>query len=93
MAEATKEFWRWTEQNWRDESIDPKAGTTISAGVDVGSVSSTGYFTAQTIPGSGTVTATNDTITGTATVDIIVGPVDHIIVNPISETIIVGEVI
>jgi bzd-type benzoyl-CoA reductase Q subunit len=40
MAEATKEFWRWTEQNWRDDKIDPKAGTTISAGVDVGSVSS-----------------------------------------------------
>lgn len=35
-----KEYWRWTEYNWHDEKIDPKAGGVISAGVDVGSVSS-----------------------------------------------------
>ncbi len=36
---AEKEFWRWKEYNWRDPDIDPKAGDTIAAGVDVGSVS------------------------------------------------------
>lgn len=40
MAEAKKEFWRWKEYNWHDEKIDPKTGETITAGVDVGSVSS-----------------------------------------------------
>jgi bzd-type benzoyl-CoA reductase Q subunit len=35
-----KEFWRWKEYNWKDDEIDWKSGTTISAGVDVGSVSS-----------------------------------------------------
>lgn len=37
MAE---EFWRWTESNWHDENRDWKAADVISAGVDVGSVSS-----------------------------------------------------
>jgi len=42
MAEDTssKEYWRWTESNWHDPDIDWKAGDIISAGVDVGSVSS-----------------------------------------------------
>jgi len=40
MSEATKEFWRWKEYNWHDEAVDPKGVKTISAGVDVGSVSS-----------------------------------------------------
>jgi bzd-type benzoyl-CoA reductase Q subunit len=42
MAEdtANKEYWRWTESNWRDPDIDWKAGDIVSAGVDVGSVSS-----------------------------------------------------
>lgn len=35
-----KEFWRWTEYNWHDENIDPRAGGVISGGADVGSVSS-----------------------------------------------------
>ena len=35
-----KEFWRWKEYNWKDDEIDWKKGITISAGVDVGSVSS-----------------------------------------------------
>ncbi|MFC2093084.1 benzoyl-CoA reductase, bzd-type, subunit Q [Bacteroidota bacterium] len=35
-----KEFWRWKEYNWKSEDIDWKTSTTISAGVDVGSVSS-----------------------------------------------------
>ncbi len=35
-----KEFWRWKEYNWKNEDIDWKSGATVSAGVDVGSVSS-----------------------------------------------------
>jgi bzd-type benzoyl-CoA reductase Q subunit len=36
---AEKEFWRWKEYNWRAADIDPKACDSITAGVDVGSVS------------------------------------------------------
>jgi bzd-type benzoyl-CoA reductase Q subunit len=34
------EYWRWQESRWHDESIDPAGGEIVSAGVDVGSVSS-----------------------------------------------------
>jgi len=37
MAE---EYWRWKEYNWHDENIDPRAGGALTAGADVGSVSS-----------------------------------------------------
>jgi len=41
MATATEvEYWRWKEYNWRDRDLDPKQADVISAGVDVGSVSS-----------------------------------------------------
>jgi len=40
MTDNNKEFWRWKEYNWHDESIDWKGAEMISAGVDVGSVSS-----------------------------------------------------
>jgi bzd-type benzoyl-CoA reductase Q subunit len=40
MSENKQEFWRWKEYNWHDENIDPKGADIISAGVDVGSVSS-----------------------------------------------------
>jgi len=41
MSEAKKEFWRWQENAWHDQSIDWRAGgDVVSAGVDVGSVSS-----------------------------------------------------
>jgi bzd-type benzoyl-CoA reductase Q subunit len=40
MADNNKEFWRWKEYNWHDESIDWKGSETITGGVDVGSVSS-----------------------------------------------------
>ena len=41
MAEEEKqEFWRWTESNWRNSDIDWKSGKFITAGIDVGSVSS-----------------------------------------------------
>jgi bzd-type benzoyl-CoA reductase Q subunit len=39
-AEPSQECWRWEENNWRDPSIDWRAGQILSAGVDVGSVSS-----------------------------------------------------
>jgi len=35
-----KEFWRWKENRWHDESADWKSADIISAGVDIGSVSS-----------------------------------------------------
>ncbi|MBI4319281.1 MAG: benzoyl-CoA reductase, bzd-type, subunit Q [Chloroflexi bacterium] len=35
-----KEYWRWTEYNWKAPDKDWKAGNVISAGIDVGSVSS-----------------------------------------------------
>jgi len=35
-----KEFWRWKEYNWKDDSINWQNGSIITAGVDVGSVSS-----------------------------------------------------
>ncbi len=35
-----KEYWRWPESKWTSPDIDWKTGDIISAGVDVGSVSS-----------------------------------------------------
>jgi bzd-type benzoyl-CoA reductase Q subunit len=41
MEEETKpEFWRWPESRWTAEDVDWREGDIISAGVDVGSVSS-----------------------------------------------------
>ncbi len=40
MAEEKKEYWRWTESRWTNPDIDCKKGEVITAGVDVGSVSS-----------------------------------------------------
>lgn len=40
MAEERQEFWRWTEKVWRDEDVDPQGAEFITAGIDVGSVSS-----------------------------------------------------
>jgi len=37
---AEKEYWRWTEHRHHDESMDPKSADIITAGIDVGSVSS-----------------------------------------------------
>jgi bzd-type benzoyl-CoA reductase Q subunit len=38
--EERREFWRWAESRWHDEGRDWRAADVISAGVDVGSVSS-----------------------------------------------------
>jgi benzoyl-CoA reductase subunit A len=41
MAEEKKqEFWRWTESNWSNPDIDWKGAKYVTAGIDVGSVSS-----------------------------------------------------
>jgi len=41
MAEEEKpEYWRWPESRWTNPDLDWKAGDIITAGVDVGSVSS-----------------------------------------------------
>ncbi len=40
MADNNKEFWRWTEYAWRDENKDWREAEIITAGIDVGSVSS-----------------------------------------------------
>ena len=41
MTDAKKEteYWRWTESRWTNPDIDWKDGDVVSAGVDVGSVS------------------------------------------------------
>ena len=38
--EDKKEFWRWTESNWKNPDIDWKPAQYITLGIDVGSVSS-----------------------------------------------------
>jgi len=38
-TETGKELWRWTEKRWTSPDIDWKKGGIVSAGVDVGSVS------------------------------------------------------
>ncbi len=38
--EDKKEFWRWTESNWKNPDIDWKPAQYITIGIDVGSVSS-----------------------------------------------------
>lgn len=40
MAEEKQEFWRWTESNWKNPDMDWKDAKFITAGIDVGSVSS-----------------------------------------------------
>lgn len=40
MADEEKEYWRWPEGSWVNPDIDWKKGKIITAGVDVGSVSS-----------------------------------------------------
>ncbi|MFC1968726.1 hypothetical protein ACFLVX_05030 [Chloroflexota bacterium] len=40
MAEGKKEYWRWLESGWHDPDKDWSKAEIITAGVDVGSVSS-----------------------------------------------------
>jgi len=47
MAEEKKEFWRWTESNWKNPDINWNDAKYITAGIDVGSVSSQGVIVAD----------------------------------------------
>ena len=49
---------------------------------NVGSVDAKGLFTAQPMPGSGTVTATNGTVNYSATVDVVPAAMVNNIVTP-----------
>ncbi|TAL18506.1 benzoyl-CoA reductase, bzd-type, subunit Q [bacterium] len=40
MTADGKEFWRWSEGRWHDATLDWRAAKSITAGIDVGSVSS-----------------------------------------------------
>jgi benzoyl-CoA reductase subunit A len=40
MTEEAVELWRWTESRWKNPDIDWRKGNIITAGIDVGSVSS-----------------------------------------------------
>ena len=40
-----QDYWRWTEHRHHDESISPKDGEIVAAGIDVGSVSSQAVIT------------------------------------------------
>ena len=39
-AENKKEFWRWTESNWKNPAVEWQAAQYVTVGIDVGSVSS-----------------------------------------------------
>ncbi|MCK4266445.1 MAG: hypothetical protein KAX31_04130, partial [Thermoplasmata archaeon] len=58
---------------------------------DVGSIDATGLFTAQSTAALGSVTATNGTFSGSATVDVVDVTLDHIIVLPDPATVIMGQ--
>lgn len=47
MSDEKKEFWRWDEYNWHDPDKDWKSANALTAGVDVGSVSSQGVIMAD----------------------------------------------
>jgi hypothetical protein len=67
------------------------SGVDFTWSTDVGSVDVNGWFNAQTIPGTGVVTATNGTVSGNAIVTVVIGDVDSIIVTPDPATVVVGE--
>ncbi|MCK4757650.1 MAG: Ig-like domain-containing protein, partial [Thermoplasmata archaeon] len=67
-------------------------GAMLFWSTDVGVVNSTGYFTAQTIPGTGLVNVTSGSVTVSANVTVLVGPIDHIDITPVSMTIVVGAI-
>ncbi len=47
MPEQKPEFWRWKESNWHDESINWREAKILTAGIDVGSVSSQAVIVAD----------------------------------------------
>jgi hypothetical protein len=58
---------------------------------NVGSIDAGGTLTAQTTPGSGTVTATNGSISGVANVNVVAGAFHHISVSPDPTYVAVGQ--
>jgi bzd-type benzoyl-CoA reductase Q subunit len=44
LTENEKEFWRWTESNWKNPEVNWKDAKHITVGIDVGSVSSQGVI-------------------------------------------------
>ncbi len=48
--EQKKEFWRWTESNWKNPGLDWMRARYITVGVDVGSVSSQAFILADGQP-------------------------------------------
>ncbi len=40
VEEKQQEFWRWTETNWKNPDLEWRDGKFVTAGIDVGSVSS-----------------------------------------------------
>ncbi|MCK4266856.1 MAG: hypothetical protein KAX31_06215, partial [Thermoplasmata archaeon] len=70
---------------------NPIPGVDFVWSTDVGTVDAVGLFTAQTLPGTGTVTATNGSVSGVANVDVVIGDIDHVIVLPDPATVTVGE--
>jgi len=48
MVEAREpEFWRWTESNWKNPELDWRGAKFVTAGIDVGSVSSQAVIVAD----------------------------------------------
>ena len=65
-----------------DSYNNPITGLTFTWTTNVGSVDSTGYFTAQATPLFGTVTATIASISGIANVNVVNAVIHHIVVVP-----------
>jgi len=61
---TTGEYWRWTESRWNDPDIDWRKAKTITAGVDVGSVSSQAVIMVD-----GKIFATGNMRTGSSSPD------------------------
>jgi bzd-type benzoyl-CoA reductase Q subunit len=59
MVEEKKEFWRWTEANWKNPDISWKDAKYVTVGIDVGSVSSQSVIMAD-----GKIIAYGNTRTG-----------------------------
>lgn len=63
-AEKKQEFWRWTESNWRNPDLKWEDAKIITAGIDVGSVSSQAVIVTD-----GEIFAYSNTRTGSSSPD------------------------
>ena len=66
---------------------DVTSGTTFTIG---GGGSCNGYSCTSTAPGDYTVTGTDGTVTGTATLHVTPGPLDHLVLSPADATVAAG---